>query len=107
ESLLSQKGAELIVLARQRIREVNQPYTNKDGILYLVRLMMQLVLKNHKTVVNNASGFQYFSNKFEAASRGWEGTAKPSFSDYPSNYKKVLISGFDPFGAGFDWEGYN
>ena len=106
-SLLSQKGAELIVLARQKIREVGQPYTNKDGILYLVRLMMQLVLKNHKTVVNSANGYQYFSGIFERASRGWEGTAKPSFSGYPSNYKKVLISGFDPFGAGFDWEGYN
>ncbi len=107
ETLLSQKGSELIVLARQRIREVNQPYTNKDGILYLVRLMMQLVLKNHKTVVNSASGYQYFSDVFEKASRGWSGSAKPSFSGYPSNYKRVLISGFDPFGAGFDWEGYN
>lgn len=107
ESLLLQKGAELITLSRQRIREVNQPYSNKDGIPYLVRLMMQLVLKNHKTVVNSASGYQYFSNKFEAASRGWEGTAKPNFSGYPSNYKKVLISGFDPYGSGFDWEGYN
>lgn len=107
ENLLLQKGTELITLARQRIREANQLYSNKDGIPYLVRLMMQLVLKNHKTVVNSASGYLHFSGIFERASRGWEGSAKPNFSGYPSNYKKVLISGFDPYGSGFDGEGYN
>lgn len=110
--LAEQKGAELLTLSRQRIRQNNiQPggtYStkNKDGIIYLARLSMLVVLKNHVRIRDRP-----FKNRilsiFEKASRGLEGSAKASFSAYPSTYKKILITGFDPFGAGKDWEGFN
>lgn len=109
KNLLIQKGANLITLARQRIRQLNVAYKNRDGILYLVRLMMQVILKNHpKTLGNFPSKIKEFSEAFELSSRGLSGTAKASFESYlpSSNYIKVLISGFDPFGDGQDGDKY-
>ena len=107
ESLLKQKGQELLNYSKQAIRS-NLPCKNKDGILYLTRLIMQVILKNHpKLLLNFYNDIESFSDLFEKHSRGLEGTEKPNFSGY-TNFK-VLISGYDPFGSAFpnayyDWD---
>ena len=109
ENLVKIKGAELLNYAKQSIRN-NWAAKNKDGILYLSRLIMQIILKNHpKIIANFYNDVEYFSNLFEKHSRGLEGAEKPDFSTYP-NFK-ILISGYDPFGSAFpasyfDWEGH-
>ncbi|MDC8104680.1 hypothetical protein MTQ00_09025 [Chryseobacterium sp. B21-037] len=100
-TLLKQKGTELYVLAKQKISEANKPYTNKDGILYLVRLKMQVIIKNHPKIITNLSSqIKTFVGHFEKTSRGLQGDSKANFSAYPQNLKRVLISGFDPFNLG-------
>lgn len=107
--ILKEFGAGILNHAKAKIRIGNTPYTNKDGILYLARLIMQVILKNHPKILKLKSNIQQeLSNIFEAASRGWIGSEKPEFPT-GSSIKKVLISGFDPFGSGdsgSDADGY-
>lgn len=109
ESLVKIKGAELLNYAKKSIRN-NSVTRNKDGILYLSRLIMQIILKNHPKILSHFyTDIDYFSKIFEFNSRGLKGTEKPDFSAYP--HFKILISGFDPFGNAFpasyfDWEGH-
>lgn len=103
ETIVKQKGAELLNHAKQRIKEQNKDYTNKDGILYLTRLMMQVIIKNHpKLLTKFPSKITELSITFEKHSRGLIGTEKPDFSSYPNSYKKILIAGFDPFNGSLD-----
>jgi pyrrolidone-carboxylate peptidase len=118
EKLVKEKGSDLLHCAKAHIKGVS-PYTNlpinsapgfknKDGILYITRLMMQVILKNHpKITANFPSKIADLYDLFEKHSRGHEGLEKPDFSTIPSGHKKILISGFDPYGAGFDWQDHN
>ncbi|MBA4155611.1 hypothetical protein, partial [Flavobacterium sp.] len=106
-TLIEYKATELLTLSRQRIRVNGTVYQNKDGILYIARLMMQIVLKNHPKLINNMALSENLSAIFEKNSRGIEGSAKADFNSYPSTHKRILISGYDPFGAGADWQGHN
>ena len=102
-ALLKEKGAELYTLSKQRIKIEEEKYYNKDGILYIARLKMQVIIKNHPIILKNfssGSDIKDFYDAFEKTSRGLDGTSKVDFSIYPSNYKKILISGFDPFNLG-------
>jgi pyrrolidone-carboxylate peptidase len=119
QNLVKDKGAELLRFAKAYIKGIS-PYPtlpvisasnfkNKDGILYITRLMMQVILKNHPKILANFSSTERndLYNLFEKHSRGHEGLEKPDFSIIPSGHKKILISGFDPYGAGFDWQDHN
>ncbi len=118
--LLRLKGAELIIHGRKKIRQTAQPFVNKDGMLYLARLIAQIVIKNHPKLLSKfPSKIKQFSDVYEKASRGLDplATSYPDFTKYydasfnliavPANAKKILISGYDPFGAGADGENYN
>ncbi|RYE29246.1 MAG: hypothetical protein EOP48_32755, partial [Sphingobacteriales bacterium] len=94
--------------AKLRVRGINPlngitnsaaPYKNKDGILYISRLIMNVVLKNHPKITANPATVTALSDLLEKNSRGLEGAQKPDFSSYP-NFK-ILITGFDPFGSAF------
>lgn len=103
ESFIETKGADLLNYAKTRIKIQEQPYTNKDGILYITRLIMQVILKNHpKLLAKFSDRINDFSTLFEMHSRGLKGTEKPNFTSYPNNYKKILITGFDPFNGSLD-----
>lgn len=110
KTVIETKGADLLHYAKQRIREQGKNYTNKDGILYLARLIMQVVLKNHpKLLTKYPSKIEELSDIFEKYSRGLEGTEKPIFSPQTTTHFNVLISGYDPFGSAFpgsyyDWQ---
>lgn len=127
---LKEIGAKLINHARKKIREKDssgeyENYANRDGILYISRLICQIIIKNHpKILINFFSKIADFSDEFEKASRGLEKTSVsyPDFSKYndpldfsnilpaPTGTKKILISGFDPFklsGRASDVDGYN
>lgn len=107
ENLIKQKGADLLNYAKQRIKEQNEDYTNKDGILYLTRLMMQVVIKNHpKLLTKFPSKITDLSTLFEKNSRGLKGAEKPIFLPQTSTNFNILITGFDPFG-GQDWENHS
>lgn len=107
ETLIRTKGAELLQYAKQRIKIQNQPYTNKDGILYLTRLIMQVILKNHPKLLSKfPSKIEDLSDQFEKHSRGLEGTEKPVFTQQTSSNFNILISGYDPFTAIYGFNGY-
>lgn len=100
---LQEKGAELYKYSKSKIQQKNKPYTHKDGILYLARLMMQVIISNHPNIIPRySSKLTELSKLFEMHSRGLEGTEKPNFSRDSPSFKKVLISGFDPFQGGVD-----
>ncbi len=106
KTLIESTGAALLNYAKARIRLQDQPFSNKDGILYLARLMMQVILKNHPKLLSKfPSDIAALSITFEKHSRGLEGTEKPNFSSYPATSKKVLVTGFDPFDGGLDADG--
>lgn len=107
KTIIETKGADLLHYAKIRIKEQNKDYTNKDGILYLTRLIMQVILKNHpKPLTKFPSKIKELSDLFEKHSRGLEGTEKPVFSPQTATNFNILISGFDPFSGGQDWENY-
>ncbi len=124
-TLLRTKGAGLMLHAKKKIREKNTAgdfltHANRDGILYLSRLICQVVIKNHPILMSKfPSDINEFSNVFERASRGLDPLADsyPDFTKYfddtftvqsvPATAKKILVSGYDPFGAGGDANGYN
>jgi hypothetical protein len=95
--------------AKASIRQVGQNWTNKDGLVYLSRLMMQVILKNHRNITSvfSTGEISDLYDSFEKHSRGLDGTEKPDFTSYPATDKKILITGFDPYGAGFDWQDHN
>ncbi len=126
EAKCKEYGEELLTRARKRIKTAaySKTYTdntvspvvtktfttkNKDAILYLARLKMQVILKYHPVVINNQAKRKEFSKLFELVSRGLEPTATtyPDFTTdengnpVPAGARKILISGFDPFGAAF------
>lgn len=108
-ALLEQSGADLFAHAKQRIKMIGEFWTNKDGILYIARLRMQVIMKNHPTIMGKfSSNIRKFYNILELHSRGLAGTEKPNFSSTPPGVKKILITGFDPFdvgtGLGTDWQ---
>lgn len=108
ETLVKSKGSDILNYAKQRIKMPNEDYTNKDGILYLTRLIMQIVLKNHPKLLSNyPNKINELSSGFEMFSRGLAGSEQPNFKSYPTAKKRVLIAGYDPFGAGSDWGGHN
>src|SRR5699024_10019937 len=47
ETIIKQKGADLLNHAKQRIKEQHKDDTNKDEMLYITRLSIQLIIKNH------------------------------------------------------------
>ena len=100
EAIIQQKGSDLLTFARQRIRQPGQPYTNKDGILYITRLVARMVIRNHPVVIKSGKNFLDYERLFENHSRGFAGAAKADFSSYPASYKRILITGFDPFDTG-------
>lgn len=105
EDLLKSKGADLLAHAKTQIK-VNGAMKNKDGILYLTRLIMSVVIRNHPIILSSfPTRIQTFLDIFEKHSRGLEGSEKPNFSTY-SGHKKILISGFDPFNSNFDNDGH-
>lgn len=107
KTIIETKGADLLKYAKQRIKEQAKDYTNKDGILYLTRLIMQVVLKNHpKLLTKFPSKITELSDLFEKHSRGLEGTEKPVFLPQTATNFNILISGFDPFSGGQDWDDY-
>jgi|GEM_PF-924358 len=117
ENVIKKTGEELLRDAKLRIRGINPLdgsknvsalHVNKDGILYIARLIMQVVLKNHPKITASPTTVTTKSDWLEKYSRGLEGTQKPSF---PSTHFKILITGYDPFGSAFpnnyyDSEGY-
>jgi pyrrolidone-carboxylate peptidase len=124
ESVIRQKGAELIINAKKLIREKDasgnlKSYANKDGMLYLSRLISQVIIKNHPKLLSKFPSYiQEFSDIFEKASRGLDKDAGsyPDFTKYyndsfivvnaPADARKILISGYDPFSSGIDWQGH-
>lgn len=106
ERLLKDTGADLIAHAKQQIKIAGKPWTNKDGTLYITRLIMLVLLKNHPKVLSSfPSKIEAFAKLFEKHSRGLLGSEKPGFSSHLT-HKKVLIAGFDPFSGNFDGDGY-
>lgn len=109
-NLLKQLGEDLLSHYKQRIKMPGESFTNKDGILYIARLRMQVIMKNHPVIISNfPSQIRKFYNIFELHSRGLAGTEKPNFASTPSGVKKILITGFDPFNIGggnigLDWD---
>ncbi len=103
EAIVKQKGSDLLTFARQRIKQSSQLYTNKDGILYITRLVARMVIRNHPVIIKSGKAFEDYEKLFEDHSRGFAGAAKVDFSAYPPpspTYKRVLITGFDPFDTG-------
>ena len=113
QELLQKRGADLLEFAKAQIRITGKPWTNKDGMLYLARLIMSVIIRNHPKLNQYSSNkIQQFIDEFERHSRGLEGSEKPSFPNVLGNPDKIniLISGFDPFAAAFnsyyDWQGH-
>ena len=107
EILLAKKGSEILRYAKRKIRIKNKPYTNKDALLYLGRLAMQVILKNHEKLANySPKQISYLSDIFEKNSRGLVGKEKPKFSKTSKNKFNILIAGYDPFSSGLDWENH-
>lgn len=96
ETILKSKGAELLHYGKQQIKS-----NNKDGILYLTRLIMQVILKNHPKLLSKfPSKIKQLSDIFEKHSRGFAGSEKPVFDENgTSTHFNILISGYDPFAA--------
>jgi pyrrolidone-carboxylate peptidase len=106
ENVLKTKGADLLLHAKTRIKEIGNQ-KNKDGIIYLTRLIMQVVLKNHPKILSEfPTKIIEFSDLFEKCTRGLDGIQKPNFSSTPLGVKKILISGFDPFSGNFDGDNF-
>lgn len=111
KNLLKEKGSDLFLHAKTSIKIETGDSYNKDAFLYLSRLRMQVILKNHPYVlINFNQKIRELYNIFELNSRGLSGAQKPDFSLEGTGVKKILISGFDPFdigggSIGKDWEG--
>ena len=111
KTLLENRGADLFAHGKARIKISGQQFTNKDGILYIARLRMQVIMKNHPYILSNhPQKIRELYNLFELNSRGLAGSQMPDFSSIGSGIKKILISGFDPFdigggSIGKDWQG--
>lgn len=123
EALIQQKGADLLKHAKIRIKGKDpvtgvvitpEPaFKNKDGILYVARLLMQVILKNHPKILTKfPSKIEALSDVFEKHSRGLVGSEQPIFlTPQSSTHFNILISGFDPFavamnGGYYDEDGY-
>ena len=127
EDKLKEVGTRLYIHGRRKIRETDSSgkfeiYANRDGMIYISRLICQVIIKNHPTILSTfSSQIIQLSDVFEKASRGLEPAldSYPDFNKYndsnnfdnivnaPAGVKKILISGFDAFGAGADGQGYN
>lgn len=115
--VLREKGADLLKHAKAHIKgedpDTGNPITptpnfvNKDGILYLTRLIISVIIRNHPKIrTKYGSKVQDFLDEFEKHSRGLEGTEKPTFPTQTSTHFNILISGFDPFSGGQDWDNH-
>lgn len=113
ENIIKEKGSDLLKHSKAHIKGKDPitgiditpvpDFKNKDGILYLSRLMMQVVIKNHpKLLTKFPSKIIDLSNNFEKHSRGLEGSEKPVFPPKTTISFNILVAGFDPFG-GQDW----
>lgn len=106
-------GQDLLLYAKTQIRISGKAWENKDGMLYLARLIMSVIIRNHPTVFSKFSlnGIQNLLDDFEKYSRGLEGSQKPTFAIATPTKFNILVSGFDPFGSVslnkyFDWDGH-
>jgi len=120
KKVLREKGADLLKHTKAHIKGLNPntgtpitptpDFVNKDGILYLTRLIMSVIIRNHPKIRSKyGSKVQEFLDLFEKHSRGLEGTEKPTFSPQTTTHFNILISGYDPFGSAFpnryyDWQ---
>lgn len=103
DSIIINKGTDLLNTARDKIRILNNPLYGKDGAFYLARLQMRKVFKEHALV---SSGFVSISRiqssleLIEKVTRGLHESNIPNFNSHPSHIP-ILISGYDPFRSAF------
>ncbi len=108
ESIILQKGKLLLDTAKAEIRDTNSPMYNKDGALYLARLMMRKKFKESPLVSSafiSLTRINEYLDTLEKITRGLHPSDLPDFSTHPNHFP-ILISGFDPFmaamGGGLD-----
>ena len=101
ENIIKQKGNDLLNTARTNIRNSASTMYNKDGALYLARLQMRKLIKQHPLVSASFVSYdnvQQYLDLLEKVSRGLHSSNKPDFSTHPTHIP-ILISGYDPFRA--------
>ncbi|MFP7655530.1 hypothetical protein [Chryseobacterium proteolyticum] len=103
ENKIKQRGKELLDTARSQIRTVTSGMYNKDGALYLARLKMRKIIKQHPLVLSSFISYndaEKYLDLLERISRGVHDSNLPNFSTHPGHIP-ILISGYDPFRAAF------
>lgn len=95
QALAEEYGPKILDRARLLCSGNNFAYAD-DRILYWARIKMTVQLKNHPYLAKNATARAPVLKAFEVRSRGYQSL---SFGG-AGTLKKVLLTGFDPFGIG-------
>lgn len=105
EEKIKDKGTELLDTALTNIKNSSGPMYNKDGALYLARLQMRKLIKQHPLVSASFVSYddvQQYLDLLEKVTRGLHSSNRPDFSSHPAHIP-ILISGYDPFRAAFPY----
>lgn len=94
ETHINNYGAKILERARRICNHNGFSYAD-DRILYWARIKMMVKMKGHPYLCKVLTKRNELVNLFETVSRGYEAV---SFSTVSGARKKVLITGFDPFG---------
>lgn len=97
EDIILEKGKQLLNTARQDVRTTGNSMYGKDGALYIARLQMRRLLKDHPEAKNVSEAFfESCLNTLEKITRGLHKNNLPDFSTHP-NHIPIIICGYDPF----------
>lgn len=85
----------ILARARSYVKNVKPD----DRPLYWARIKMAVALKSHLLLLQSSESRNELVKLFEQYSRGYTGI---DFSSTPAGAKKILITGFDPFGLNYN-----